>query len=103
MTWVESAGASPSTYEIFKPDVRPRGFRVTGFDEFIRDYTLGRALAVVQDPDTGAEIAERNYNLGCRCHSFHALEWNLMTLLGEKTGMDAGPWDASAVGRMGDA
>jgi glycosyltransferase involved in cell wall biosynthesis len=30
-----------STYEIFKTDIQPKGFRVIGFDDFISDYTVG--------------------------------------------------------------
>lgn len=76
-----------STYEIFKTDIQPKGFRVIGFDDFISDYTVGQALAVLRDPAMAAEMAEHNYNLGRRFYSFHTLERNLATLLGETTGM----------------
>lgn len=76
-----------STYEIFKTDIQPKGFRVIGFDDFISDYTVGQALAVLQDPDMSAEMAEHNFNLGRRLYSFHTLERNLVTLVGETMGM----------------
>ena len=76
-----------STYEIFKTDIQPKGFRVIGFDDFISDYTVGQALAVLQDPGMSAEMAEHNYNLGRRFYSFRSLERNLVNLLGETMGM----------------
>src|SRR4030065_1887589 len=44
-----------STYEIFKTDIQPKGFRVIGFDDFISDYTVGQALAVLPDPGRAGE------------------------------------------------
>jgi glycosyltransferase involved in cell wall biosynthesis len=76
-----------STYEIFKTDIQPKGFRVIGFDDFISDYTVGQALAVLQDTGMAAEMAEHNYNLGRRFYSFQTLERNLYNLLGETVGM----------------
>jgi glycosyltransferase involved in cell wall biosynthesis len=76
-----------STYEIFKTDIQPKGFRVIGFDDFISDYTVGQALAVLQDPGMAAEMAEHNYNLGRRFYSFQTLERNLDNLLAETIGM----------------
>jgi len=75
-----------STYEIFKTDIQPKGFRVIGFDDFISDYTVGQAQAILQDPSMSAEMAEHNYNLGLRFYSFRTLERNLVNLLGETMG-----------------
>ncbi len=69
-----------STYEV---DLRPRGFRVVWFDEFIDEATIERARHLLDDPATAAAWAERNYEVGRRHFSFTVLERHLAALLVE--------------------
>jgi glycosyltransferase involved in cell wall biosynthesis len=69
-----------STYEV---DLRPRGFRVVWFDEFIDEATIRQARRLLDDPATAAAWAERNYEVGRRHFSFTVLERHLAALLVE--------------------
>lgn len=67
-----------STYEV---DLRPRGFRVVWFDDFIDARTLEIARGLLDDPATAAAWAERNYAVGRTHFSFTVLERHLGDLL----------------------
>jgi glycosyltransferase involved in cell wall biosynthesis len=67
-----------STYEV---DLRPRGFRVVWFDEFISEGTIDQARRLLDDPAEAAAWAERNYAVGRSHFSFTVLERHLTDLL----------------------
>lgn len=69
-----------STYEV---DLRPRGFRVVWFDEFIDEATMARARRLLDDPATAMAWADRNYEVGRRHFSFGVVERHLAALLVE--------------------
>ncbi|MEW6568065.1 MAG: glycosyltransferase family 4 protein [Chloroflexota bacterium] len=69
-----------STYEIFRTDIQPKGFRVIGFDDFIGTDTLEHARQVLRRPQLAAEMTERNFAIGKRHYSFHNLERALESL-----------------------
>jgi glycosyltransferase involved in cell wall biosynthesis len=75
-----------STYEIFKTDIQPKGFKVISFEDFITDDCVRQARAVLLDPKTAAEMVEQNYELGRRHYSYTTLEKRLAALLGEHLG-----------------
>jgi glycosyltransferase involved in cell wall biosynthesis len=75
-----------STYEIFMTDIRPKGFKVIGFNEFITDETVRQTEAVLQNPDLAAEMTEHNYELGRRYYSYTTLEKRLVALMNETLG-----------------
>ena len=70
-----------STYEIYRRDIRPKGFRVIEFGDFITEDTIHQAQAVLGDPALAAEMSERNYELGRRYYSYHVLENCLVVLM----------------------
>ncbi len=70
-----------SSYEIFKTDIKPKGFKVIGFDDFIEDETVHQAREVLRDPSQAEEITEHNYKIGKRHYSFRNLETQLATLI----------------------
>lgn len=72
-----------STYEIFKTDIQPKGFRVVGFDEFITETTVSESLNLLDNPALVEEIVEHNYELGRMYYSYRVLEEHLIALLGE--------------------
>jgi glycosyltransferase involved in cell wall biosynthesis len=75
-----------STYDIFKTDIQPKGFKVIGFDGFITEDTVRQARSVLQDPDSTAEMVAHNYELGRHYYSFQVLEKRLVALLCEPLG-----------------
>jgi glycosyltransferase involved in cell wall biosynthesis len=70
-----------SIYEIFRRDIKPKGFRVIGFEDFITEDTVQQALAVLGDPSLAAEMTEHNYELGRRYYSYRVLERRLAALI----------------------
>lgn len=75
-----------STYEIFRTDIQPKGFRVIGFDDFISDETVAEAQRVLHDPSLADEMGDHNYELGRRFYSFSALERHLAVLMNDVGG-----------------
>lgn len=67
-----------STYEV---DLRPRGFRVVWFQEFIDRQALEHARRLLDDPDEARTWADRNYEVGRSHFSFTVLERHLADLL----------------------
>ncbi len=86
-----------STYEIFKTDIQPKGFRVIGFEDFITKDTVDQALAVIEDPKLEAETVEHNYAIGRRYYSYRTLEGCLVSLLNECLGTRPLPAGVSGV------
>jgi glycosyltransferase involved in cell wall biosynthesis len=76
-----------STYEIFRRDIEPKGFRVIGFGDFITGDTIQRAQAVLRDPALAAEMTGRNYELGRRYYSYRVLEDHLVMLMNQILGI----------------
>jgi len=70
-----------STYEIFKTDIQPKGFRVIGFDEFITTQTVLYAQHVLENPEFSEGMVEYNYETGRRHYSYSTLEANLAVLI----------------------
>lgn len=76
-----------STYEIFKTDIQPKGFRVIGFDDFIDEQTVRQARAVIEDPALAAEMVQHNYELGARYYSYRTLERRLAAMVDQCLGV----------------
>jgi glycosyltransferase involved in cell wall biosynthesis len=70
-----------STYDIFKTDIQPLGFKVIGFEDFIHEGTVQQAEAVLRDPALAADMADHNYELGRRYYSYRTLKSQLVALL----------------------
>jgi glycosyltransferase involved in cell wall biosynthesis len=76
-----------STYEIFRTDIQPKGFKVITFSDFISQETVGAARRVLSDPSSTAEMVEHNYELGRRYYSMHVLANSLQALMIECLGV----------------
>lgn len=76
-----------STYEIFRTDIQPKGFKVIGFGDFITDDTVRQAEQVLQNPQWATEMTEHNYELGRRYYSYRILEARLRVLIDQCLGM----------------
>jgi len=70
-----------STYEIYRRDIQPKGFRVIEFGEFVTEETVRQARKVIENPGLAAEMTEHNYQLGRRYYSYSILENLLVGLL----------------------
>lgn len=70
-----------STYEIFRTDIQPKGFKVIGFGDFITEDTVEQARDVLCNPGLATEMVEHNYELGRQHYSYRTLEYRLVFLL----------------------
>ena len=75
-----------STYEIFKTDIQPKGFKVIGFGDYIDNRCIAAARDILSNPEQTKEMTEINFSIGKRNYSFDALEFLLMPLLNECLG-----------------
>ncbi len=75
-----------SNYAIFKTDIQPKGFHVIGFDDFIEDETVQKAIEILENPAIGEEMAEHNYQIARRHYSYRILETSLATILNQCMG-----------------
>ncbi|MEZ4668438.1 MAG: glycosyltransferase family 4 protein [Anaerolineae bacterium] len=74
-------------YEIFNVDIKPKGFKVIIFDDFITEATVQETCDLLQNPERVAEMVETNYQIACRYYSYHTLEKNLDVLMSESLGI----------------
>ncbi len=70
-----------SFYEIYFTDIRPQGFRIIGFDNFIDRKTVEDAHRALLDRSFAEEMAEHNYALGRHHYSFAVLGEKLHQLM----------------------
>jgi glycosyltransferase involved in cell wall biosynthesis len=68
-------------YEIFKTDIRPKGFQVIGFDSYIDHGTVQRARDVLGNPAEVEAMVEHNYALGRKHYSYSVLRKRLRVLI----------------------
>lgn len=72
-----------STYEIFKTDIQPKGFKIIGFSDFIDNTCITASRRILQDPKYEAEMTETNFEIARHHYSFTNLEYLLDSLLDE--------------------
>jgi glycosyltransferase involved in cell wall biosynthesis len=77
-----------NNYSIFDTDIKPKGFRVIEFEDYITQETVQRTRDVLDDPRLRQEMVEHNYQLARRHYSYIMLERHLQTLLAECFGED---------------
>jgi glycosyltransferase involved in cell wall biosynthesis len=70
-----------NNYSIFAIDIKPKGFHVIEFDDFITDEMVDQVRKVLTDPGHAQEMTEHNYALGRLHYSYTMLERRLQTLL----------------------
>jgi hypothetical protein len=75
-----------STYEIFKTDIQPKGFKVIGFRDFIDNQCVAATREILADPNQATEMTNINFSIGKRYYSFDALEYLLKPLLNDCLG-----------------
>ena len=77
-----------NNYAIFATDIRPKGFRVIEFDDYITNKTVEATLRVLDDPKLEAEMCNHNYSLALRHFSYTVLRRSLRVLLVNAFGVD---------------
>jgi glycosyltransferase involved in cell wall biosynthesis len=70
-------------YSIYEIDIRPHGFRVVEFDNYVSRATIEQTRHLLEHPALGAEWAATNYELARRHFSFGVLERRLAAVLAE--------------------
>lgn len=75
-----------STYEIFAIDIKPKGFNVVSFGDFISAETVEKTRQLLLNPDLVDELCKQNYELARRYYSYSILEKRLRGLLNESLG-----------------
>jgi mannosylglucosylglycerate synthase len=75
-----------NNYSIYSIDIKPKGFQVIEFDEYITQETVDRTRQVLENPELSEEMVENNYLLAKRHYSYTVLERHLLTLLAETFG-----------------
>jgi glycosyltransferase involved in cell wall biosynthesis len=62
-----------NNYTIYATDIRPKGFRVIEFDDYITEDTVKMTRKVLADKDFEIEICQHNYELATRYFSYSVL------------------------------
>jgi len=75
-----------STYEIYRIDIQPKGFKVIEFGDYITEDTVRRTRELLGNPDLVAEIVEHNYETARRHYSYTNLEKLLAAVISLSVG-----------------
>jgi glycosyltransferase involved in cell wall biosynthesis len=70
-----------NNYEIFKTDIRPKGFKVIGYDNYIDQACIQAVQELLVDPNLVDEMVSANYQIGKKFFSYQVLERRLASLL----------------------
>lgn len=70
-----------STYEIYRTDIQPKGFKVVEFGDFIKDETVQKTREILLDPEQTAVLCQLNFEIARRHYSFTNLEKLLAALI----------------------
>jgi len=75
-----------NNYSIYATDIRPKGFHVIEFDDYVTDETVGRTIEILQDPEKSQRWVEKNYQLARKYYSYEVLETKLRILIANAFG-----------------
>ena len=77
-----------NNYAIYATDIRPKGFKVIEFDDFITEKTIQDTLRILDDPSYQAELCNYNYALALRHFSYMVLRRQLQVLFANAFGIN---------------
>jgi glycosyltransferase involved in cell wall biosynthesis len=63
-----------SAYEIYRVDIRPKGFRVIEFEDYITNKIVYQVQEVLDNKELAQEMAEHNYEVARHYYSYTNLE-----------------------------
>jgi glycosyltransferase involved in cell wall biosynthesis len=75
-----------NNYAIFATDIRPKGFKVIEFDDYITEKTVQDTLCILDDLPQQEKLSNLNYSLALRYFSFKVLRSQLKVLLANAFG-----------------
>ena len=75
-----------NNYAIYATDIRPKGFRVIEFDDYITEKTVQYTLNVLDDAQLRQVMCRHNYALALRHFSYKVLRGKLHALLANAFG-----------------
>jgi len=70
-----------NNYAIYATDIRPKGFRVIEFDDYITEETVEMTRKVLADKEFENQMCQHNYDLAARYFSYSVLRNKLQLLL----------------------
>lgn len=75
-----------NNYAIYATDIRPKGFKVIEFDEYITKQTVQDTLQILNDSNYQAKLCSFNYALALRHFSYKVLRSQFKVLLANAFG-----------------
>jgi len=75
-----------NNYSIYATDIRPKGFHVIEFDDYVTDDTVARTLDILHDEERRKQWADKNYLLARKYYSYEVLETKLRILIANAFG-----------------
>ena len=72
-----------NNYLVYAVDIRPKGFQVIEFEDFLTDRVIRQAQKVLDQPSLAMGMTETNYELGMRHYSYAVLEDRLQAILAD--------------------
>ena len=75
-----------STYEIYRIDIKPKGFNVIEFGDFVTEQTVQKTRELLLNPSRAEELCEINYEIARHHYSFTNLEKHLAALISQCIG-----------------
>jgi glycosyltransferase involved in cell wall biosynthesis len=75
-----------STYEIYLVDIKPKGFRVIEFGDYITEKTVRETRELLQNPGLAAEMTAHNYEVARHHYSYSNLEKLLAAVVAQCMG-----------------
>ncbi len=75
-----------STYDIYRLDIKPKGFQVVEFDEFVTKQAVEQTRELLLNPDRAAALVEHNYAVASKHFSYSNLEKLLVALISQCRG-----------------
>ena len=78
-----------NNYSIFSTDIKPKGFKVIEFDEYITDQTIANTLELLNNEELKNNYVNTNFELAKKYFSYEVLQTKLIILLENAFGLEA--------------
>jgi len=75
-----------NNYSIYSTDIKPKGFKVIEFDDYVTQATVDQTLAILADKETAQQSADINFELAKHYFSYDVLKTKLKILLANAFG-----------------
>lgn len=77
-----------NNYSIYATDIRPKGFQVIEFNDYITEETVERTREILADKEMADRLCQINYDLALRHYSYRGLRHKLGVLLDNAFGIN---------------